>query len=138
MGVSRVVPAPPDSQSTSMRRARDNHPGTATVTGKYQITVPVAICRRLDLHKGDKVLAEVRGEDILFTPVKRLPVERQEVLLSGEKEIPGDACPELLQAFEDFGLAPEEAVVVVRADSVLRVRPLHIRPRRQPSGEEHG
>jgi antitoxin PrlF len=58
----------------------------AKVTSKYQITLPRAIRQRLGIEKGDEIVFEDRGQDIIITVEKRTdPVEAIEGLLAGDK-----------------------------------------------------
>lgn len=42
--------------------------GATTVTQKGQVTLPVAVRKRLRLSRGDKVLFEFRGDEVVLRP----------------------------------------------------------------------
>ncbi|RJQ29395.1 MAG: AbrB/MazE/SpoVT family DNA-binding domain-containing protein [Peptococcaceae bacterium] len=41
----------------------------AKLSSKRQITLPAKICRMLNLKKGDRLVLEVKNNQVLFTPV---------------------------------------------------------------------
>jgi len=57
----------------------------ATVTSKRQLTIPSELFKNIKLTKGDKVLIEEKGGDIIIKPTTTLVEE-----LAGSVEIPED------------------------------------------------
>jgi antitoxin PrlF len=57
----------------------------AKVTSKYQITLPKNIRKRLGIERGDDVVFEGKGNEILMKVEKKVdPVEAIEGILEGE------------------------------------------------------
>jgi AbrB family looped-hinge helix DNA binding protein len=55
-----------------MRRAQ-HPPYQATVTSKFQLTLPKAVCDALHLQRGDRILIWEHDGELVGQPVKTLP-----------------------------------------------------------------
>lgn len=86
------------------------------VKGKYQVTIPAEIRKRLGLEVGDYLEAEARGEEIVLRPKAVMVVDREK----------GEAWERLLALLErvhrKIGQVPEEEVEhdVLEAIKALR------------------
>jgi len=58
-----------------MRLLKDPDLFLATVTNSLQITLPMAIARKLGLQPGHKVIVSTRNGRIIVTPAKKLVQE---------------------------------------------------------------
>jgi AbrB family looped-hinge helix DNA binding protein len=43
----------------------------ATITSKWQVTIPLEVRKRLGLHKGDQIEFDLRNLETVLRPVKR-------------------------------------------------------------------
>jgi AbrB family looped-hinge helix DNA binding protein len=51
-----------------------------TVTSQGQLTLPIALRRRLELHPGSKLLVEAIGGQLHLTPLTRPPIPAKKVM----------------------------------------------------------
>jgi len=72
----------------------------AKITSKGQITVPVAIRRRLGVRPGDRLVFEIAGENVSVRPV-RAPVSFEKYRGMGSAELPASR-PELAQFMREL------------------------------------
>lgn len=72
----------------------------ATITSKYQLTLPILITRKLGLKMGDKMIVSEEDGKVVLTPAVRL-VEELAGALSIPKKWKGKTSDEIIELAKD-------------------------------------